>query len=869
MGERTGGADGVARLGDGLFRVDYDAYLSRHDVVYETPAATPTDGMPLGNGDAGALFWMPPGGPRWELGKCDLWDDGPERPFGSWNKEDEEVATALRSAGTLTITTGLPVFDWMYLREFTARLELFPARATLRAATPFSTVEIETWVSRTPACLIVRYQDELEDPSPRHVGLERWGSRVFAHWYRTIVRDAERGLAGTASGSDGRHVWIVQKTRSHTFAVAATVAGIGVAAHAEHRRCATFTTESVRSAEFQVYLSIVSSEEADDPLAQAMANVDSAQELGLDRLRTDHRTWWSGFWEQSFVQVPDEYLENLWYLNHYLMGSGSQGAYPPHFINGIWNPNRDARAWNHYYHWNQEELNWPVCAAGHPELARGYLRMRHAGLPRTRESARRILGASWAPPQWKGKISNQGGVGAWYGDVFERRGWQDEGPPIFTPGLQIALDMWRTWRHTGDEEFLREIAWPFMREVCRFYLVVLEKGEDGLYHLPASHPYEHASGYFVRDCLTDMAHLHTAFPAAATVAERCGDQTFAKLLRDVAANLPDVELIPIPSHYLKGSDAGPVFAEGYYAGERPPFDRMLCVGRRVDDGKPVYFRANVEGIGGDSLFPGSDESVVWPSGALGLKDRGTNPFRAAQTSVLANNSFPIMGWSIATIVMARLGLAERLPEALSRHVEQFQHFPQGMWNYQESQSGSAYDHAFTLDVNDRFNESDQFPFLRQPHTHFGLEPGAVLQTTINEMLLQSYDGTIRLCPAIPKEWNGVFSLWAEGGFRVTARVVGGKATEAVVHSTRGQDCRVAPHPDGASPSAWTITETASDAPVKATLDGDALVFPTQVGKSYRIAPRGAPAAQAVVFTGERNEHAKRRGSRWIGIPRRW
>ena len=864
--DQGSGAPGV--FGDGLFTVDYAAYLSKHDVVYETPAATPTDGFPLGNGDAGALFWMPSHGPRWELGKCDLWDDGPERPFGSWSPEDEEVATALRSAGTLSIATALPVFDWMYLREFRARLELFPARATIRAVTPFSSVEVETWVSRDPACLVVSYRDELEGPLPRRVTLERWGSRVFAHWYRTVLREPERGLGGTSAGAGEGCVWMVQQTRSHRFAVAVTVEGADATARAEHSRCATLTTESARSAAFRVYLSIVSSEDAEDPLAQARQNVTSARDQGLERLRESHRRWWAAFWQKSFVHLPDDYVENLWYLNHYVMGSSSLGPYPPHFINGIWNPNRDARAWNHLYHWNQEELNWPVFTAGHPELARGYLRMRCAALPRAMASARRHLVSRSAGPSARAP-AEQHETGAWYGDVFERRGWQDEGPPLYTPGLQIALDMWRYWRYTGDETFLQETAWPVMREACTFYLNLLERGADRRYHLPASHPYEHASGYMVRDCLTDMAHIRTAFPVTAAVAEMMHEPDFAVRLRHVAANLPDLELIPIPSHYVRETPGGMVYAEGYYDGQKPPFHRMLSVGRRVDDDRPVYFRADRDGIGKDPLFPGSDESIVWPSGALGLKHRGTDLFRAAQTSVLANAGTPIMGWSVATIAMARLGMSEGLPDALQRHIEQFQHFPQGLWNYQESQSGSAYDHASMCSVFDRFNKSDQFPFPRQPHTHFGLEAGAVLQATINEMLLQSYDGSIRLCPSVPEGWCGAFSLWAEGGFQVTARFAEGRATVAVVLSTGGGECRIVPNPDGGLADGWGITDAATGNPVAAHAEGEVLVFGTDSGKCYRLNRSALPSPEPVRYAAERNEHPKQRGNRWIGIPRRW
>jgi alpha-L-fucosidase 2 len=844
---------------EGLVTADYASYLSQHDIVYHTPATTASHGFPLGDGENGALFWMPSTGPRWELGRCDLWDDGPERPFGSWNEEDEEVATALRSAGNVSIKSGLPMLDWTYMNSFESRLELHSARAYLKSVTPFGQMELKTWVNADPGVLVIDYSDQLDDLVPRIVHLGRWGSRVFGHWYRTIVRDPSLGIEGIESGSDMNHVWIVQETRSSRFAVAMGIdAGDSYAtALREHRRGASMIIPATRAANMRIYVAIVSSEEiekpgtAADPLDEAMTRVDIAKQEGADALYKPHKKNWAAFWNRSFVSIPDKYLENLWYINHYLMGSGSRGKYPPHFINGIWNPNRDSRPWNHYYHWNQEELGWPVAAAGHPELAHGYLQMRRTGLPRAVESARRMEDKS----------------GAVYTDVFDHRGYQDEGIPLYSPGLQIALDAWRYWRHTGSESFLIDIGWPLMKEVCRFYLEMLEQGDDGLYHMPASHPYEHAAGYMVRDSITDMAHIRTAFPAAAEIAQLMDNESFAAELRDVSANLAPPTTIPIPRSHLDGEGSDGKFAVGAAKGQVPPSGRMISAGQRVDDGVHVYFRANIDGIGSEPLFPGANEAAIYPSGTIGLKDRGSELFDAARTTLLANWDGGVMGWSIVPIALARLGMTEHLETAFEAHIEKFQQFPSGLWNYHDTQTTAATDMAATSTVFDRGDESNQFEFPSEPHTHFGLEPGAVIQTTINEMLLQSYDGTIRLCPAALESWNGAFTLWAQGGFRVSAVVENGQAVSAEIMSVRGESCVLSPVSDNVA--GWQVIDGDTGAVVPTAIEADAITFDTEESKTYRIVSPEHEWEPMPEFTAERNEQAKQRGSRWIGIPRKW
>ena len=65
-----------------LLNVDYEKYLSQHDVVYLSPATEGVEGLPIGNGDMAAMIWTPPEQIIWNINKCDLWDDGPDGKGG-------------------------------------------------------------------------------------------------------------------------------------------------------------------------------------------------------------------------------------------------------------------------------------------------------------------------------------------------------------------------------------------------------------------------------------------------------------------------------------------------------------------------------------------------------------------------------------------------------------------------------------------------------------------------------------------------------------------------------------------------------------------------------------------------------------------
>lgn len=361
----------------------------------------------------------------------------------------------------------MPTYDRLCLTDFEARLSLGDARVDLRAATPFARASVRIFASEQAGVLVVRYRDQTEEPVAQTIALERWGSRRILHWYRKIRRDVPRSLLDTGAGCDREHLWIRQRLRDLHFAVALRCEGTGDPRRL-HRRAVVFASPAMTEMEATAYLAVVTSEEASDPLAAAIKRVDRAAERGSDALEVEHRRSWRRFWEASFVDLPDEqdYLENHWYLASYHTHSCAQGRYPPNHIDALWAWNRDVRPWAHYYHWNEQIHVWPLHATGHPELAMPYYRWRRAMLDHAIEDARRVHGRS----------------GAFYSDVSNRRGYQDTGPGLrenLTPGPQIAADFWRHYQYTSDRAFLKEMAYPVIREVTRFYLDTVVPGAHG------------------------------------------------------------------------------------------------------------------------------------------------------------------------------------------------------------------------------------------------------------------------------------------------------------------------------------------------------------------------------------------------------
>ena len=77
-----------------------------------------------------------------------------------------------------------------------------------------------------------------------------------------------------------------------------------------------------------------------------------------------------------------------------------------------------------------------------------------------------------------------------------------------------------------------------------------------------------------------------------------------------------------------------------------------------------------------------------------------------------------------------------------------------------------------------------------PFRHMSMESMSVLSTAMNESLLQSYDGILRVFPAFPDDKTGRFTLHAVGGFVVSAEIRKGEVQWVSVKSLLGNPCRL-------------------------------------------------------------------------------
>ena len=806
--------------------------VSRHDLVFKAPPFDPVAyGLALGNGDIGVMAWCEESRFMMVMNKCDLWDDVPIDDFTNWKREEEEHSTTLRHGCRLILDFGEPVFDEMYLNDFEARLSPADGLLTLRADSAFGKISVTAFVSydvEAPGVLCCRVRADLRDSHPIRLMMERYGSRTFSHWYKIHVRDTEVGLDGTTCYVKDGRLMAAHTLPAGTFVCGAAVDG-DFAPIVENRHRVGGTLSPNETHTFYAGISSPMPDGAEDAIGRRL---DDAVNAGFDCLYRRAADCWEDFWSKSYLETDNDFLDNLWALTLYMDNCCQRGSYPGRFIDGLWATARDFQAWNFIFHWNQQETYWPLHAAGHPELCESYLNYRFSTLDKAKASAR--------------KYHNVTNGGAFVSDVCDRRGNNSlHELPNHTPVAEIALDFWRQYRYTCDKDFLKEKALPYMMAAARFMQTCFDKEDDGLYHARSGTGYE--GWIFLRDATTEIACTRALLRALLSALDEAGETApEADLWRDMAGHMAPFTTGRIENIQCNVPDR--LQSHGIVADE-PTEGACVMAGYSAEHERVLSDR-EIRGI-----FPTTAKSPVFPCGDIGLKDRGSDVF---DLLVRTEKCFadPVMGWDPSAITAARLGLGEDAAILMERHIEKYLYLSNGFGHYKlTNDPDSGYRDRFyeeKLRVMNKNAEdiAEDLPLFSWKFRHNGLECTGVLSCALNETLLQSYDGVIRLFPAVKEKASARFTLHAVGGFEVSAERIDGETAWAAVRS-RGGLLRMENPFDGTC----YISGSRSG-----SCDGRMIEIETEPGELLIFAPTDDFTPETEPLPEKRNEDAKRHPS---------
>lgn len=216
------------------------------------------------------------------------------------------------------------------------------------------------------------------------------------------------------------------------------------------------TAVGTRQVGCDLFISIFSSIECPDPAVRCVAEIDTAARIGFDGLLEEQRSWWRRYYESDLdVAHP---LGDIWRRANYYIGCSfaDQRTHPP-LVFGL------ARVqWPAYFPQDYFYAYENTLAANHLAQAAGTSEFWHEILPHARGYARRLFGL-------------EGSVYPWTPPVFDWSNYHHDGEVPnkcyyeMHNSAYVAKMCWDYHRYTLDEDYLRDRAWPVIREIAQMY----------------------------------------------------------------------------------------------------------------------------------------------------------------------------------------------------------------------------------------------------------------------------------------------------------------------------------------------------------------------------------------------------------------
>lgn len=497
---------------------------------------------------------------------------------------------------------------------------------------------------------------------------------------------------------------------------------------------------------------------------------------------------WKSFWDCSGVALEDRELEECWYRNLYFFNrSVREGVTCPGLF-ANWSFGDIGTPWHGDYHmnYNTQQPFWLPFSSNHLDKHLPYVEMVHHLLPVSRNWAQeyyKMRGAFFPHSAYPVKMNMQPyPLPTWGWEVFE------------TPWTVQSL--WWHYTYSQDLSFLKEKAFGPIRDAVLFLVDYMQRPEahgaqwgDDAYHIFPTVPPElyGLSLNFNRnaDGLLDLVLTKFVFAA---FREACELLDLKDEESDTLERISEI-LSHFPDYPKADTESGTVFVS--VQGEEP--------------GVVYNCPANTM-----TIFPGEEKGLHSTKEEYDLARRSLEYQENEGGNELV----------FLNLQAARLGALD-----LDRFKRQVR--------YCKLPNGTCTDKV--LQSKGRYQDTTAFDWMAPHGVWF---ENFALPVVINECMMQSYTGVIRLFPNWQKDCDAAFeNLRAVGAFLVSCSLKGGDIEHLEIFSETGGRCRVILPWKGSGLKVLCEGEEVfvSKEEMKESVGGDLVFsFETEKGQSYLL-----------------------------------
>ncbi len=427
-------------------KVDWPAFLARHDMVWTKLPDKWGSGAFTGNGLLGAnVFTIEKGTNRflrWHIGRSDVTLAGSRIPIGD---------LVLKTTGTL--------------EGGTMRLDLWNAEASGRIKTTAGEIALHTFTHAQQMVQVIEIDPTEGEKDCRfewEPGLAADPRKVYQ---KEPIPDAEKSPDPLFIETNGMHV-CVQPLRNN----------------GEH---ATVWTDKRSGADI-VFVSVAYAKRKGVAQELAMGSVSKATLAGIKSLVASHRDWWHQYWPESFVSIPDTRLESFYWLQMYKFASATRADRMPIDLMGPWYNNTPwPKIW---WNLNIQLTYWPILTGNRLELGEPFCRMLDNAKPALAANAKDCSVDSYAI----GRSCSYDCVRPVGDEICD---------------LPWALhNYYLQYRYSMDDAMLRDRLFPLLKGSMNYYLHHLKEGKDGYLHTTDGYSPEYPNQPKPNpDCTIDLA----------------------------------------------------------------------------------------------------------------------------------------------------------------------------------------------------------------------------------------------------------------------------------------------------------------------------------------------------------------------------